>query len=361
MGFAQSIVGLQWAFPVKRQSAYATANPELDIVETHPFEGADIIEHNPNMSENSAQLGRGHEFATRLDIMTWDTMMRRSFTATSKIVGWAMAFHLGKLTSTNLGGSPSAYQHVMEYQDHNGAGYYSSGRQQPVFTVVEQVTSGYIRKFPSMQIKAVEMTAQLGDWLRLTVEAQGSGMKTTLSGFSFPDQSVAEGERLRFAGLTFNHQAVGGGTTDISCDVRSFRFRSEYQYFENDGYCPGSGYLTSADANSGQIRNKLEFGRRACLLEFTVRADASDDLFDRLEGRTEMEAELIFTGGVISGANAHKVTLDLPRIRYRAVPIGTDGDLIVYNVQGLLLYDGTMLNPFEVTVVNVTPAMLVSS
>lgn len=360
MGFAQSIIGINWAYPKKRQSAYATANPNADITLSHPFEGADIIEHNPNMSDNSAQLGRGHEFATRQDIMSWDSMMKRTFTATTKILGVMWANHLGDLSTTPLNGSPSAYQHDMEYQDFNGAGYYGSGRQLPVFTVVEQVTSGYIRRFPSMLVKAIELNAQLGDWLRATVECQGSGVKETLSGFSFPDQSVSEGERLRFASLTFSHGSQGGAT-DVSCDVRSMRFRSEYQLFEQDGYCPGSGYLTAATPASGQIRNKLEFGRRACMLEFTVRADENTTLFTRLEAQTLLEATMTFEGGTISGANKHKLVITVPSMKYKAVPIAADGDLIIYNVQALIFFDGGIDNPFTVRVVSDETGYLVAS
>lgn len=349
MPFAQSMIGVEWAYPLKRQSAYSTPLADVDINQTHPFDGQDIIEHNPLMSDNSAQFGRGHEFATRQDIMSWDTMMRRSFTATTKILGWAFAFHLGKLTTNSLGGSPAAFEHVMEYQDHNGAGYYGSGRQQPVFTVVERVTSGYIRRFPSMQIKAVELTGQLNDWVRLTIECQGSGVKSTLTGFTFPNQAASEGTRLRFGSMLFSHGPTGA-PVDVSCDVRSFRFRSEYQYFEVDGYCPGSGYLTTNTPASGQIRNRLEFGRRACLLEFVVRADDQTTLFTRLEQQVEMEATMTFTGDTISGANSHKLVVSMPRMRYRAIPIGTDGDLVIYQVQTLLMYDSTLLNPFEVKV-----------
>lgn len=358
--FAQSMIGVEWAYPLKRQSAYGTPNPDADINQTHPFDGQDIIEHNPNMSDNSAQFGRGHEFATRLDIMSWDTMMRRGFTATTKVLGFGFANHLGKKTTTNLGGAPSGYSHNMEYQDHNGSGYYSSGRQQPVFTVVERVTSGYIRKFPDMQIKSLELTAQLNDWLRMTIECQGSGRKTSPSSFNFPDQSASEGERLRFGSLTFNH-GPSGFEADESCSMRSFRWRSEYQYFEVDGYCPGSGYLTTDDPGSGQVRNKLEFGRRVVVFEFVARADDLTTLFDRLEDRTEVTATLTFEGGVISGANNHSLIIRMPRIRYQRVPIGTDGDLIVYNVMGLMLYDGDLENPFEVTVISDETGYLVSS
>jgi hypothetical protein len=316
VSFAQSIIGVEWAFPIKRQSAYATANPDADIEHTHPFTGADIIEHNPNMSDNMAQYGRGHEFATRQDIMSWDSMMKRTFTATTKILGWAFAFHLGSLSTTALGGSPSAYSHEMEYQDPFGSGYYGSGRQIPAFTVVERVT--------------------------------------------FPSQADSEGERLRFSSMTFDHGSVGA-PADVSCDVRSIRFRTEYQMFEQDGYCPGSGYLTSGDPTSGQIRNKLEFGRRAVMLEFTVRADENTTLFTRLEAGTELEATMTFEGGLISGANRHTLMISVPKLKYRAVPIGTDGDLIVYNVQALVMYDDGIDNPFTVTVDSDETGYLVAS
>jgi hypothetical protein len=292
--------------------------------------------------------------------MSWDSMMKRTFTATTKILGWAFAFHLGSLSTTALGGSPSAYSHEMEYQDPFGSGYYGSGRQIPAFTVVERVTSGYYRRFPSMVVKAIELNGQIGDWVNMTVECQGSGMKTTLTGFTFPSQADSEGERLRFSSMTFDHGSVGA-PADVSCDVRSIRFRTEYQMFEQDGYCPGSGYLTSGDPTSGQIRNKLEFGRRAVMLEFTVRADENTTLFTRLEAGTELEATMTFEGGLISGANRHTLMISVPKLKYRAVPIGTDGDLIVYNVQALVMYDDGIDNPFTVTVDSDETGYLVAS
>lgn len=363
MATAASTVGIQWAYPNKRQSAYATANPNGDITESHPFEGADIGEHTPNMSDNAAMFGRGHEFATRNQPLSWDSMFRRTFHATSKILGWAFAFHLGDLSTASLGGSPTAYRHTMTYQDPNGTGYYGSGRQQAVFTIMEQIGAGVVRKWPSMQVKAVEVGGQLNDWLRLGVELQGSGAMSRVepaSGYTFPDQSATEGALLRFAGVLFEH-GVSGALADISCDVRSFRFRTEYQYFEADGYCPGSGYLIAGNADSGQVRNKLEFARRACLLEFVVNLGTDDTLLDRLEQGTELGATITCDGATISGANPHRLKITIPRLKYRAVPIGTDGDRITMQVQAVIFYDSGLGDPFEIIVQNTTSAYLVSS
>lgn len=359
---AESVVGISWAYSNKRQSAYATANPDVDIDQSHPFEGADIANHVPLMSDNAAMFGKGHEFATRNEILSWDVTFRRAFHATTKILGWAFAFHTGKVTTTSLGGVPIAYSHVCEYQDPNGTGYYGSGRQQPATTIVEQVTSGLTRKFPSCQVQAIEVTGTLNDWIRVSMDLKGSGKKTQVAPSAFTMPTSTEGSLLRHASLLFSH-GVSGSLADTSCDVRSFRFRSEMQYFDTDGYCPGSGYQTSGDPTSGQIRNKLEMARRAVMFEFVARASSDNTYFTRLDGSIETSALLTIDGATISGVNAHRLRLNLPRMKYKAVPIGTDGDLITFQVQAVVFMDPTpgLDNPWEATVINTTSAYLVSS
>jgi hypothetical protein len=353
---AESTVQLQWAFSLKRQSAYATANPDVDITQSHPMIAADIGEHTPNMSDNAAMFGKGHEFATRNAILSWDSRFRRSFQANTKMAGWAWSFHCGKITTTTLGGSPTAYQHVIEYQDPTGVGYYGSGRQQPVTTIVEATHTGLLRRFPSMLVRAVEMTGALNDWVNMIVEMQGSGKMAMSPAFTMP--ASTEGALLRTGSLTFTDSEFG----DMSCDVRSFRIRSEFQYFENEGYCPGSGYNTSGDPTSGQIRNKLEFSRRAIMLEFQIASSAtSSQHIERLMDQDNVGAVLTLQGDLISGAYYHRFSVNIPSLQYSAIPIAADGDLIVYNVTALVFYDEGLDNPFEITIVNETSAYLVSS
>jgi len=363
---AQSVVGIAWAYPLKRQSAYATATPNGDLTQSHPFTGADFGEHTPNVSTNEEHYGKGHEFATRKEILSWDSMFRRQFHATTKIVGWGAAFHLGDVTTTPLGGG--AYNHLMEYQDPNGTGYYGSGRQQPVFTIMERSTSALVRQFPSMQIKAFELSGQLNDWAILTLEMQGSGMMTRIapSSYTFPDSTDeafgGEGSGLlRNASLLFEI-GVSGSLGDASCDVRQYRFRSEYQYFEAEGYCPGSGYLTSGDPNSGQIRNKLEFSRRAVSLEFQLQAGTDNTIFEWLEQNTFLTGQLTLSSGEIGGSGVdHEVLLTVPSLKYATIPIGTDGDLITFAVATQVFYNQSEANPFTIRVRNSTDEYLASS
>lgn len=364
---AESVVQIRWAYSNKRQSAYQTESPSGDLTQSHPFVGADMGEHTPNMSDNAQQYGKGHEFATRNEILSWESMFRRSFQATTKILGWAFAFHCGSVSTTNLGGG--AYEHVCEYQDPLGTGYYGSGRQQPVATIYELVASNLLRIFPSMAVKAVEVTGQQNDWVLCAMEMQGSGSMRRIqpSDFTWPDSTDpalgGEGTLLRNASLLFEHGVYGGTQDDVSCDVRSFRFRSEYAYFDTDGYCPGSGYLVSGDPHSGQIRNKLEFARRAVVFEFVVKAPSTNNvMFTRLEAATKMAATLTVTGDEIGSSGFdHLLKIEIPQLNYRAVPIGADGDQIIYSASTIVFYDNAEANPWKVTVNNQFASYLVSS
>lgn len=468
----ESAVGIQWAYSNKRQSAYPVPNPAADIDQSHPFIGTDIGDHTVNMVDNAELYGKGHEFATREYLLSWDTRFRRQTYLTSKMAGWGFAFHCGKVTTSPLGGG--AFEHIFEYQDPNGAGYYGSGRQLPVTTIIERVTSGLTRRFPSMLVSAIELTGAMNDFCQLAMDLVGSGAMNRLpptgsvagsakigsgadgtvtvtddvvgdslksievvvapgvsaalsaaiasnlvtvtlgtdaggapdpakntatlvaaavealagvtavaSGtgadpitgaappkgftgggvaFVFPTgEDANEGERLRNTAMLFQ---VGetGDLQDVSCDIRSWRFRSEYSLADVDGYCPGSGYFVPGDPLSGQVRNKLEFLRRATVLEWVVRASADNTIFTQMEGLVNLAAEITLTGAAIEGSSAfHQVKINVPQINYRAIPIGVDGDLITYSIQTVIRYDDALQNPWEVTVQNETDEYLVAS
>lgn len=360
----ESTVGIRWGYSLKKQTAYGTALAVADLTQSHPFDGVDIGDHVPNMSDNAALYGKGHEFATRNYLLSWDSRFRRASFLTTKLAGWAFSLHTGVDVVTAGGvGPPAAYTHAFKYQDPFGAGYYGSGRQLPVTTIAEQVTSGLVRKFPSMLVSAIELTGNMNDFTRIAIDLIGSGAMTRLpltgaGSVTWPTGAAAdEGERLRNTAMLFEH-GVTGTLLDVSCDIRSWRFRSEYSLAEADGYCPGSGYLTTGDPNSGQVRNKLEFLRRACMLEWVVRASASNTVFTRLEGQVELAAKITLTGAAINGTDNNSMIIDVPRLMYRAVPIGSDGDIITYALSTVLFQDDTLVNPWQVTVLNNTPAYL---
>lgn len=477
----ESTVALRWAYSNKRQSSYQTPVPLADIDQSHPFEGADFGQHNPNMSDNAALFGKGHEFATREYLLSWDSRFRRQMFLTTKAAGWALAFHCGKCTTSALDiGPPAAYSHVIEYQDHYGTGYYGSARQLPVTTVVEQDTSTLVREFPSMLVSAVEITGNGNDFCRIACDLVGSGamnrldaanasaasatsiigtgangkvtvtvtatgadgnlwtikvqkgvgnsaplaaalvgnaitvtLATGLTGdldnaantatlvaaavgaladstavasgtgadpitslgtfffsggtdattqaMTWPTGAAAdEGERLRNTALVFIH-GVTGDESDISCDVRSWRFRSEYALAEDDGYCPGSGYFVPGDPDSGQVRNKLEFLRRAVLVEWVIKASRDTSLFTRLEGLVEMTANITLIGAMVNDVDFHQIEINIPRTIYKAIPIGADGDVVTFSVSTVIFWDDTLANPYEITVQNDIPAYLASA
>ena len=197
----------------------------------------------------------------------------------------------------------------------------------------------------------------------LTGNQTAKGLTGGGTAFVFPTgEDADEGERLRNTAMLFEVGPVGERCpAENSCDIRSWRFRSEYSLAEEDGYCPGSGYLVPGNPLSGQIRNKLEFLRRAVLLEWVVRASADNTIFTQLEGLVDLSATITLEGPAIAGAASHRVIINVPQLNYRAIPIGVDGDLITYSLTTVIKYDDTLMNPFEVIVVNEEPAYLVAS
>lgn len=346
----ESTVAISWAFSKKVEPTYGVAlNPTSQIDQSHPMLGADIADHVPAFSDNAAFYGKGHEFATRNELLSWDVKFRRQFHATSSMLAWAFAFHTGRIVATTpLAGAPSGYSHSMIFNDvMTGTSYGGvSRRQQPSTTIVERVTSGLARIFPGCVVQAVEVTGQIGQWLQLSLDMVGSGKKTDGTGFSFP--TATEGSLLKHASLTF--MTGPSGATNISADVRSFRFRSEMQLADQEGYYPGSGYNVSGDPTSGQVRGKLEFTRRAVLFEAVVTATSSTQYHGWLEGNSLQAATLTIDGASINAGYKHQLKIELPQLKYRAVPIQTDGDLITYSIQTVVFYDSGITAPYRVTV-----------
>ncbi len=97
------------------------------------------------------------------------------------------------------------------------------------------------------------------------------------------------------------------------------------------------------------------------LFEFVARAKSNSQIVARLDNQDDLKVLMTITGDVISGANNHKVIINIPRLQYRATPINVNGDVITFAVSTVVFYDATLDNPWEATVVNDVPTYLVSS
>jgi hypothetical protein len=100
------------------------------------------------------------------------------------------------------------------------------------------------------------------------------------------------------------------------------------------------------------ISRVLRNGARTFPIKFSLELQdmAEYNLFKAQNG-VPLKIEL--TGGVISGANNYKITIDVPKFRFNSFPINVDGTgALTVSAEGAGKYDFTSLYGMKVTLVN---------
>ncbi len=101
-----------------------------------------------------------------------------------------------------------------------------------------------------------------------------------------------------------------------------------------------------------EISSVLRNGRRAFPISFTF--DLKDlTEFNRFRSQTEVAAKIELTGALISGTYNHKITIDIPKLRYTAFPINVGGaEVITAQVEGAAKYDPVTASSMKITLIN---------
>jgi hypothetical protein len=82
-----------------------------------------------------------------------------------------------------------------------------------------------------------------------------------------------------------------------------------------------------------------------------------DDLteFTRFRSQSEVAATIELTGATISGTYNHKLTIEIPKLRYTAFPINVGGaEAITASVEGAAKYDAALAHAMKITLTNTT-------
>lgn len=326
-----------WAFSTKKQSAYGTKLADADLTLATPFKGPDVVVRTPTVETDAEQAGRGSAsggFPESQQIERWDVRMARRFDLTSLVAGWVAAFGLGQVTTTqpDSGGAPNTYDHSCRFM--------TNAVSLPVTSIVEQPTSGTDLKslYRDMAIGDFEISAEAGGRLQLAANLVGSGYREA-STLSMP--SVTAGSFLRMSGVTFQ---VGptAGMVDVSSRIKSFTLSANNNPLEDDGYFPGSGLY----------RGRLEYGqRREAELAFRLLVgDATER--DHLEANDYLKCVITAVGSLIEATYSHALTITLPRVAYRATPIGFEDGMALYDVACNVFHDASSGYPIDITVRN---------
>jgi len=157
------------AVSTKRQADFLTPLADNDIDKILVFNSPDLGTHDAVFITDEDKLGKGHDFATEVQIESLTTQRTFQFDANSLNLPWALAFALGSVATVEIEAGV-AYSHVFKYSDP-----ITTARQNPVTSIKERVGGFERRKLPSLAVNTLTLSGELEKRIRLELAMIGSG------------------------------------------------------------------------------------------------------------------------------------------------------------------------------------------
>ena len=168
------------AFSLKKQSAFGTKLSDGDLTKCFTMEGTDFFKVKPVYESDQAEVGKGHEFATRQDLARFEGSGGWKNKLTSVVAGWLGAFGMGDVVSARL-------------QKVGAVTFAGTGKE--TMTAQGTVTPGSTPKSFVVEIEAGGATFQWSNDGGSTQEATG----VAITGAA---QALEDGVTVTFADLT---------------------------------------------------------------------------------------------------------------------------------------------------------------
>lgn len=284
-----------------------------------------------NTEDDSADLGKGDDWARNVYLTSWDAKGTFETYVTSEIMTWLAAFALGKATKTTPGAGAFQYTGVPQNP-------VTDGSDLKPFTYVEGIRQGASpildRALLGCCVEDFTVSLQRGPGrqnAKVTVNFLGTGNQVNPSGITIPSP------------YTQHNLRAGGATITILGDdyVALKTFEScEFGYKNNikgeSGYYPGSGSYQGAD-----VRGRMEIGKQETFLRFVARARSNSPELAKLLAQTEGSATVGMTGATIVSAVKHGAVATWPRVRIKSAPFGNSDGFTTVAVEIAPLYDNT--------------------
>ena len=348
----QRIHDIQWAFSTKRQANYAT--PVATLEKFIQVIGVPSIgEFDKTVLSDAQRYGRGFPYATSKRDLFYDTKMSRTMDLTSLMAGWAAAFGLGSISSTqpNVASNPTAYRHVITLLNTVAAG----SKQLPITTIGEQISEAdnLERTFEVMAVSDFTITGKNRELLQLQINLVGSG-KITVGEVTIP--ALTPVSPLDMGGMIFKVGTMGA-PTDISARLEDFSFKFNAGIDLNNRWSPGSGKYAS--------RHWVTVPRPT--FDATVTMDqASSDMFDHMVANDILEVSFKAVGDVITVAQpeTHDCEIKFPSVTLTTVKMEASGNWVAYKISVAdddiyQVAGSTPANtPIQITVTNTEAAYL---
>jgi hypothetical protein len=319
---------IQICFGKGKQTDIATANTGVQMWQWRKLNAA-LANPKLNTENDAEEFGKGHEFPTQSFQTSWDVNGTLEKYLSAEIGAWAMAFGLGKVVKS--GTTPNWVYTCTPLIPSAG-----DPAELPYFSFVEQIRPGAGVVLDRMAVGcAVEAwTISIGSGpgranSKINVEFVGSGKVTEPSAITMPAAAVEKLLPAASLALTINGVNYVSNKNIVSLET-SWKNNLRLE----GGFYPGSGFQTPADATSGAIRGRLEFGNRQGTLRFVARFENGSTELAKLKSQTTGTAVISLT---YDTNNALEITW--PKVSFATAEVGETDGIVTVSVECLPMWD----------------------
>lgn len=358
---------------IQQRVYYMSRIPQADYRTVKPFnatapynfermlmEDKDLAKYEPKTRDNKG-FSTGSYFPTEVYLFEHDMSATKKFDVSSHLIGKWLLAAMGAVATAqpDAGGNPLVYRHTFTPLDP------AVSLQAPAYTFGEKLGSGLDALFPSVCVKKLKISGDDVGRLKGEVDLIGSGKRTEPSGAilaptasynvpAFPTYVYFSGSQLalsvRDAGTLANPINYCSGLR-----VNTWSVEINRSFAEDAGYrqCAGD-FQTSNDPDSGAIRSELLQSDFDVVIQFQVRVESGSAEYTALQTAKQLDWNADLTGKLISGSYNHKLTLNSLLNQYKAVEIGNQDELAVFNITVRQLFDSATGNSFKAILDNTT-------
>jgi hypothetical protein len=343
--FVPRKAGLRGAFSTNQQDAYGTALTTL--THAHPYDGS-IFDFTCNKKTNADQVGKGHEHPTMVRNTTCTSGANLKFDGSSFIIGFLAAFGLGDVVTIQPDdvGAPNVYEHTCKEMKIDDP---TVGRQLPVTTFVDQISTNWQYKYRDIMVKSFEFSGQLEQDIEASAELLGSGF--------FEKVAISMPALTGTSFISFSDLNIMYGASSLNAKIQSISFKQISEINEKHGYHPGSPTLNWITSNPPQCRGRAFVKKRSNELKMRVEAE-DDSLHDDMLNNTETAVTITGIGDLIESTYYHKVEIIVPKAVIKVSKLGEQEDSFIYDLDFTNLYDETLEAPHKVVITNNIPSYL---
>jgi hypothetical protein len=303
-----------FAFSKTAQGAIGTASTDVIRI---PTINDDLAEVDPIVEDDSDEFGKGHEFAEESFLTSWNVSKKVEVYNCAEMLGIAAAFGLGS-------GSTGTYTPIDPITNTNEL-------ELPWMTVYEGIRPGSAgevldRALIGCVVEGFTMTLGSGPGRansKLSIDLVGTGKITQNSGVTFPAKTPVH--LLPSASLS----CIINGTNYVTTkNFVSLELSWKNNVRLDSGFFPGSDFQTAADATTGAIRGRMEFGKRELMCKFSARFVAGSTELTTLQAQTSGTAVLGLTGG-----SGFETTITINQTKFKTAKLGNADGIVTVEVE----------------------------